>query len=47
MESTGAKNKIHISKDTADRLIEAGRSHWVVAREEKVQAKGKGELEVR
>lgn len=45
IESTGAKNRIHLSQEIADLLIEAGRSHWVVRREDKVVAKGKGELQ--
>ena len=44
IESTGKKNRIHISKETADLLKEAGKSHWVSLREDKVHAKGKGEL---
>ena len=45
IETTGAKNKIHISVETADRLIAAGKEHWVTLREDKVVAKGKGELQ--
>ena len=45
VETTGAPNKIHLSSDTANLLIEAGKESWITAREEKVQAKGKGELE--
>jgi len=44
IESTGAKNKIHLSQETADLLISSGKSHWVRPREDKVVAKGKGEL---
>ena len=44
IESTGAKNKIHLSQETAELLVKAGKGHWVRAREEKVFAKGKGEL---
>ena len=46
MESTGERNKIHISKDTADLLIASGKNMWVTPRGEKVHAKGKGQLEV-
>jgi class 3 adenylate cyclase len=28
IESTGQRNKIHLSKETADLLIAAGKSHW-------------------
>jgi Adenylate and Guanylate cyclase catalytic domain len=44
MESTGMRNKIHLSRATADILIKRGKSHWVAPREETVYAKGKGEL---
>lgn len=44
IESTGAKNRIHISKETAERLVEAGKGHWVTPREDQVEAKGKGKL---
>jgi hypothetical protein len=42
VESTGTKNRIHVSQDTADLLIAAGKRSWIVARETKVNAKGKG-----
>jgi class 3 adenylate cyclase len=45
MESTGQRDKIHISQETADLLIGAGKGHWVTPRAEKVIAKGKGELQ--
>lgn len=45
MESTGAKNKIHISKLLATKLIADGKEHWVMKRQDLVSAKGKGELE--
>ena len=44
MESNGIRNKIHISSETADHLHGAGKSHWLVPREEKIVAKGKGEM---
>jgi len=44
MESTGLRDRIHISQETADLLIAGGKSHWVVPREEIVVAKGKGEM---
>lgn len=44
MESTGLPNKMHISKETADLLKAAGKK-WAKKREDKVYAKGKGELE--
>ena len=45
METNGAPHKIHISSDTADLLIEAGKEHWIKAREDLVKAKGKGEMQ--
>lgn len=44
MESTGIPNRIQVSEKTGELLKEAGKDYWLVAREEKVQAKGKGEL---
>jgi class 3 adenylate cyclase len=44
MESTGVRKKIHLSKESADLLIEAGKENWIEPREEIVTAKGKGEL---
>jgi class 3 adenylate cyclase len=45
MESTGEKNRIQVSKSTADLLIEAGKSYWVKPREDLVHAKGKGQVQ--
>lgn len=45
MESTGTRDKIHISQETADLLVAAGKAHWLSTREGRVQAKGKGELQ--
>ena len=45
MESNGQKGRIHVSEDTAKLLEEGGKSHWLTAREDKIQAKGKGELQ--
>jgi class 3 adenylate cyclase len=45
MESTGLRDKIQVSQDTADLLIAAGKSKWLTPREEKVVAKGKGEMQ--
>jgi hypothetical protein len=44
MESTGVSNRIQLSQTTADLLIESGKEHWMIKREDKVKAKGKGEL---
>jgi hypothetical protein len=46
MESTGIKDRIQISQETADELIAAGKVHWLTRREDKVIAKGKGEGKV-
>ena len=45
MESNGKPSKIHISEDTAQLLISAGKVSWVVKREDKISAKGKGEMQ--
>jgi class 3 adenylate cyclase len=45
MESTGLNNKIQMSKETRDLLIEGGKSDWVQPRETTVSAKGKGEMQ--
>jgi Adenylate and Guanylate cyclase catalytic domain len=45
MESTGTKDKIQISQDTANLLKAAGKESWISPRDEKVLAKGKGELQ--
>lgn len=39
IESTSMKNKIHLSGQTADLLVEAGKGGWVKARTEKIYAK--------
>jgi class 3 adenylate cyclase len=45
MESTGARNRVQVSTKTAELIVAGGKSHWVTPREEKVTAKGKGELQ--
>jgi len=45
MESNGMKGRIHVSEDTANLLIRAGKGDWVTPREEKIVAKGKGEMQ--
>ena len=42
MESTGEKNMIQVSEDTAELLTNAGKGHWLVPRDNPVAAKGKG-----
>jgi class 3 adenylate cyclase len=45
MESTGLRDRIQVSQDTHDLLLAAGKSKWLTPREEKVVAKGKGEMQ--
>jgi 3'5'-cyclic nucleotide phosphodiesterase/Adenylate and Guanylate cyclase catalytic domain len=45
MESAGIPDRIHISRETASLLEEAGKAYWVSSRSEKVVLKGKGELQ--
>jgi class 3 adenylate cyclase len=45
MESTGLRDKIQVSRDTADLIIAAGKSNWLTSREDRVVAKGKGEMQ--
>jgi class 3 adenylate cyclase len=45
MESNGVKGKIHCSQTTADALISAGRTQWLMPRVHKITAKGKGEMQ--
>jgi class 3 adenylate cyclase len=42
MESTGEKNRIQVSEYTADLITQAGKGHWLIPREDVVEAKGKG-----
>ena len=44
MENTGTRNKIHVSDDTANLLMQGGKGHWLTEREGRVNAKGKGEM---
>jgi class 3 adenylate cyclase len=45
MESTGQPDKVHISQETADLLIKAGKESWVTQRGDSVLVKGKGLLQ--
>jgi hypothetical protein len=45
MESHGIKGRIQVSQSTADEIVKAGKRGWIVPREDKIQAKGKGELQ--
>ncbi|CAB9519207.1 Receptor-type guanylate cyclase gcy [Seminavis robusta] len=45
MESNGVKAKIHCSEATAEALRKAGKTNWLLPREDKIVAKGKGEMQ--
>ena len=45
MESNGLPNRIHVSEETANALTLQGKGHWLTPREDKIVAKGKGELQ--
>lgn len=42
MESTGARNRIHLSSDTAEILTAAGKGKLIERRKEQIDVKGKG-----
>jgi Adenylate and Guanylate cyclase catalytic domain len=45
MESNGKRDCIHMSPETTNLLREAGKSAWCEPREDKINAKGKGEMQ--
>jgi class 3 adenylate cyclase len=45
METTGTKNKIHLSEDTAALIVAAGKESWITARDKLVDVKGKGKMQ--
>ena len=45
MESTGMKGRIQVSQATYDILLGSGKMSWLKPREEKIVAKGKGEMQ--
>ena len=49
MESTGLPNKIQVSSETAKALLSekdsSSKKSWLIPREQKVHAKGKGQME--
>jgi class 3 adenylate cyclase len=45
IESTGERDRIHLSQATAELLVAAGKQDWIVERKGLVTAKGKGELQ--
>jgi class 3 adenylate cyclase len=44
IESTGKRDMIQVSEETAKLLISVGKSKWLVARDDLIEAKGKGIL---
>lgn len=44
MESTGLRNCIHVSESTAKEIIKHEKGHWLRARKDPVEAKGKGTM---
>jgi class 3 adenylate cyclase len=45
MESTGEPGRGHMSQETAELIIKAGKQHWVERRDQVVIAKGKGAMQ--
>jgi class 3 adenylate cyclase len=45
MESLGIKGRIQVSQSTADEIVQAGKQAWIIPRQDKIKAKGKGELQ--
>eukprot|EP00538_Stauroneis_constricta_P012395 CAMPEP_0119571056 /NCGR_PEP_ID=MMETSP1352-20130426/43927_1 /TAXON_ID=265584 /ORGANISM="Stauroneis constricta, Strain CCMP1120" /LENGTH=1560 /DNA_ID=CAMNT_0007620735 /DNA_START=72 /DNA_END=4756 /DNA_ORIENTATION=- len=45
IETTGSRNRIHISSETAELIIAAGKEEWIRKRPDTVTAKGKGTLQ--
>jgi len=44
IESTGIRNRIHISLETNNQLISFGKGNWTIPRDDMVVAKGKGQM---
>jgi hypothetical protein len=44
IETTGERDRIHVSESTAQLLLEAGKKSWLQKRDEVVTAKGKGDM---
>ena len=45
MESNGVRGRIHVSEATAKQLTDRDKGHWLVPRQDKIVAKGKGEMQ--
>jgi class 3 adenylate cyclase len=46
MESSSQPNRLQVSQKTAELVVEAGKGHWLTARKDLVNAKGKGLLQM-
>lgn len=44
IESSGEKGRVHISEEMAERLIQKGKEHWLMKREDVVDLKGLGKV---
>lgn len=44
MESTGMRNRIHVSSETAAQIEKFGKKEWLLPREDAVPVKGKGDM---
>jgi Adenylate and Guanylate cyclase catalytic domain len=44
IESSGKRERVHLSEQTAMQLIKHGKEDWIVRREDMIEAKGKGKL---
>lgn len=45
MESNGIRGRIHLSEQAAAEIIKSGFQDWIVPRKDKIEAKGKGQLQ--
>ncbi|CAJ1964592.1 unnamed protein product [Cylindrotheca closterium] len=45
IETTGRRDKIHLSQETAELVIQAGKKKWMERRNDTIVAKGKGEMQ--
>ena len=45
MESNSMRGRIQVSEQTADLLFESNKENWLIKREDKINAKGKGKLQ--
>lgn len=45
IETTGQRDKIHLSQETAELVNQAGKTNWMIRRNDTIVAKGKGEMQ--